>query len=99
MNYDEESKDIYVSDQELDGLFSAWNSQTGRPPNEQEVISIINDFIEEEILYREALRLGLDKTWQRPCGVLLSTMFGPKLSRIVSISIFYFSEPRGRGGP
>ena len=46
MNYDEESKDIYVSDQELDGLFSAWNSQTGRPPNEQEVISIINDFIE-----------------------------------------------------
>jgi len=61
MNYDEESKDIYVSDQELDGLFSAWNSQTGRPPNEQEAISIINDFIEEEILYREALRLGLDQ--------------------------------------
>ena len=61
MNYDEESKDIYVSDQELDGLFSAWNSQAGRPPNEQEVISIINDFIEEEILYREALRLGLDQ--------------------------------------
>ena len=61
MNYDEESKDIYISDQELDGLFSAWNSQVGRPPNEQEAINIINDFIEEEILYREALRLGLDQ--------------------------------------
>ena len=45
MNYDEESKDIYISDQELDGLFSAWNSQVGRPPNEQEALNIINDFI------------------------------------------------------
>ena len=61
MNYDEESKDIYISDQELDGLFAAWNSQVGRPPNEQEALNIVNDFIEEEILYREALRLGLDQ--------------------------------------
>ena len=61
MNYDEESKDIYVSDQELDGLFAAWNSRVGRPPNEQEIYNIVNDYIEEEILYREALRLGLDQ--------------------------------------
>ena len=49
MNLDEESKDIYISDQELNSLFSAWNSQVGRPPNEQEAINNINDFIEEEI--------------------------------------------------
>ena len=61
MNYDEESKDIFISDQELDGLFAAWNSQIGRPPNEQEALNIVNEFIEEEILYREALRLGLDQ--------------------------------------
>ena len=61
MNYDEESKDIFISDQELDGLFAAWNSQVGRPPNEQEALNIVNEFIEEEILYREALRLGLDQ--------------------------------------
>ena len=61
MNSDEESKDIYISDQELNSLFSAWNSQVGRPPNEEEAINIINDFIEEEILYREAMRLGLDQ--------------------------------------
>ena len=61
MNLDEESKDIYISDQELNSLFSAWNSQVGRPPNEEEAINIINDFIEEEILYREAMRLGLDQ--------------------------------------
>ena len=61
MNYDEESKDIYISDQELNGLFSAWNSQVGRPPNEEEAINIVQDFVEEEILYREAMRLGLDQ--------------------------------------
>ena len=61
MNYDEESKDIFISDQELDGLFAAWNSQVGRPPNEQEALNIVNEFIEEEILYREALNLGLDQ--------------------------------------
>ena len=61
MNYDEESKDIYISDQELNGLFSAWNSQVGRPPNEEEAINIVRDFVEEEILYREAMRLGLDQ--------------------------------------
>ena len=61
VNYDEDSKDIYISDQELNGLFAEWNSQVGRPPNEQEALNIVNDFIEEEILYREALRLGLDQ--------------------------------------
>ena len=61
MNQDEESKDIYISDQELDGLFAAWNSRVGRPPNEQEIFNIVNDYVEEEILYREALRLGLDQ--------------------------------------
>ncbi|MAA92188.1 MAG: rotamase [Gammaproteobacteria bacterium] len=61
MNSEEDTKDIYVSDQELDGLFAAWKSQVGRPPNEQEIFNIVNDFVEEEILYREALRLGLDQ--------------------------------------
>ena len=42
MNLDEESKDIYISDQELNSLFSAWNSQVGRPPNEEEAINIAN---------------------------------------------------------
>ena len=45
MNLDEESKDIYISDQELNSLFSAWNTQVGRPPNEEEAIKIGNDVI------------------------------------------------------
>jgi len=61
VNDNENSKDIFISDQEINSLLKAWESQVGRPPNNDEVISIINDYIQEEILYREALNLGLER--------------------------------------
>ena len=39
----------------------AWESQVGRTPNDNEIARIINNLVEEEILYREALNLGLEK--------------------------------------
>ena len=54
-------KEIYISDQEIISLVNAWKSQVGRNPNEDEITRIINNLVEEEILYREALILGLDK--------------------------------------
>ena len=42
-------------------MVSAWESQVGRKPTEDEITRIINNLIEEEILYREALLLGLDQ--------------------------------------
>jgi len=60
-NDDRYTKDIYISDQEINSLVIAWESQVGRQPNQSELINIINDYIQEEILYREALALGLDK--------------------------------------
>ncbi|MDB4210729.1 peptidyl-prolyl cis-trans isomerase, partial [Gammaproteobacteria bacterium] len=61
LNSDESSKDIYISDQELSSLLSAWTSQVGRAPTDEEVVNIINNLVQEEILYREALLLGLDQ--------------------------------------
>ena len=61
LNSQEDSKDIYVSDQELTSLLSAWQSQVGRPPSDEEIVNIINNLVQEEILYREALLLGLDQ--------------------------------------
>ena len=58
---EQDSKDIYISDQELTSLLSAWQSQVGRPPNDEEIVNIINNFVQEEILYREALLLNLDE--------------------------------------
>ena len=42
-------------------MLSAWQSQVGRPPSDEEIINIINNFVQEEILYREALLLNLDE--------------------------------------
>ena len=61
LNPVENNKDIYISDQELTSLISAWKSQVGRDPTDEEIVKIINNLVEEEILYREALLLGLDK--------------------------------------
>ena len=61
LNSQEDSKDIYISDQELTSLLSAWQSQVGRPPSDEEIVNIINNLVQEEILYREALLLGLDQ--------------------------------------
>ena len=57
----DEDKNIFISDQEILSLISAWKSQVGRDPTDDELARIINNLIDEEILYREALLLGLDQ--------------------------------------
>ena len=57
----DEDKNIFVSDQEILSLISAWKSQVGRDPTDDELARIINNLIDEEILYREALLLKLDQ--------------------------------------
>lgn len=60
LNPPEEERTIFVSNEEIMSLISAWSIQVGRDPNVDEIRSIIDGLVEEEILYREALRLGLD---------------------------------------
>ena len=52
---------IVIYDDEIESLIASWQEQVGREPNEDEISKIINQLVEEEILYREALKLGLDK--------------------------------------
>ncbi len=60
-NADESDNDIYISDRQINNLINSWNIQVGRNPNADELINLINNLIEEEILYREALKLGLEQ--------------------------------------
>ena len=46
---------------ELDQLAAYWEAQYQRPPSKAELAGIIDDRIDEELLAREALRLGLDR--------------------------------------
>ena len=43
-NAEQDSKDIYISDQELTSLLSAWQSQVGRPPSDEEIVNIIKEY-------------------------------------------------------
>ena len=47
-----DENEIYISEQEINGLINAWTSRVKRAPNDDEIIRILNDYINEEILYR-----------------------------------------------
>lgn len=52
---------VTLEAQDLNQLATYWEVQMQRPPNKLELAGIIRDRIDEELLAREALRLGLDK--------------------------------------
>lgn len=57
----QESRVIEVTAGEVDRLHARWTAQWGRPPTGPELESLIAEAVDEEILYREAQRLGLDR--------------------------------------
>jgi hypothetical protein len=52
---------IIVSGGEVDRLRQLWERQWLRPPTAAELQGLIADHVREEVLYREALALGLDR--------------------------------------
>jgi peptidyl-prolyl cis-trans isomerase C len=52
---------VRIDARELEQLASYWAMQTGRAPTRQELAAIIHERVDEELLAREALRLGLDE--------------------------------------
>lgn len=52
---------VRIGAQELEQLASYWEMQTQRPPTREELAAIIRERVEEELLAREAVRLGLDR--------------------------------------
>jgi parvulin-like peptidyl-prolyl isomerase len=51
---------IAMTELEQNQLRDQWQAQMGRPPTEQELAGLTQQWIKEEIYYREAERLGLD---------------------------------------
>ena len=52
---------IVVSSGQIDHLVEVWTKTWQRPPTSGELQGLIKDYIKEEILYREARAMGLDK--------------------------------------
>lgn len=53
--------DLHVGPGHIERLRQAWAAQSGRPPSEVELEALIEDYVREEIFYREAVRRGLDE--------------------------------------
>ena len=62
--------DSYLSDQpdqitvttaQRDRIGKLWETQIGKPATDNELESLVEAWVKEEVFYREALRLGLDK--------------------------------------
>jgi len=52
---------IVVNENRIESLIAAWQSRWNRPPTDQELTGLINQFVREDIFYREAIAMGLDK--------------------------------------
>lgn len=55
-----DDREIVVTAAERQRLQDQWTAQVGREPGADELARLIDDWIREEIYYREALALGLD---------------------------------------
>jgi peptidyl-prolyl cis-trans isomerase C len=51
---------VYISDAQVDSLAAAWEKRWNRLPTEQELAGLVRAYVREDILYREALAMGLD---------------------------------------
>ena len=52
---------ILIDQYELEALAALWQAQWRRPPTRDELTRLVVDRVREEVLYREALALGLDE--------------------------------------
>ena len=73
---------ITIYESELDSLINTWITQVGREPTNEETDGIIKQLIDEEILYREALKLGLDKN-----DIIIKRRLAQKISFLKQESI------------
>lgn len=55
------SREIQVSAAEIQRLQDVWSRQYGRTPTLTELRNLVDDYVREEVYYREAVASGLDK--------------------------------------
>jgi peptidyl-prolyl cis-trans isomerase C len=58
---EEQGRAINISAGEINWLTDAWEKRWNRPPTEEEQAGLINQYLREMVLYREAVAMGLDK--------------------------------------
>jgi hypothetical protein len=57
----EADRRVAVTETEIRWLRDTWQSRWQRPPTEMELRGLVDDYVRQEVLYREALAMGLDR--------------------------------------
>jgi hypothetical protein len=60
--YEKKNRQIIVSESQIGLLKEAFTQTWNRPPTQDELQGLINNHIKDEVYYKEAVALGLDKT-------------------------------------
>lgn len=61
VEYVPDDRRIVISAAEVERLAVAWTQRWQRPPSEDELAGMVREAIREQVLYREAMALGLDR--------------------------------------
>ncbi len=80
---------IVVTAEKREWLAGRWEHQWRRPPTGEELGRLVEDFVREEVLYREALALGLD---------LADLVVRRRLVQKMEVLAFQGSAPLGGAG-
>jgi len=52
---------IVVTQADIDRLAESWSQTWQRPPTDEELVGLVDDFVRDEVYYRQALEMGLDR--------------------------------------
>jgi hypothetical protein len=52
---------VVVDANRINGFVAQWSSRWNRPPTREELDGLVNSYVREEILYRQAVAMGLDE--------------------------------------
>ena len=80
---------IFIDRYELEALAALWQAQWRRPPTRDELTRLVVDRVREEVLYREAIALGLDEN-----DVLVRRRLAEKLEMALN-DVAATAEPSG----
>jgi len=56
-----EEKQIHVESAQIQGMIMQWEKRWNRPPTRAEIDGLVQNYVREEVLYRQAVAMGLDK--------------------------------------
>jgi peptidyl-prolyl cis-trans isomerase C len=57
---EESQRSVIISENRIANLAAMWETRWNRPPTEAELVGLVRAWLREDILYREAMAMGLD---------------------------------------